>query len=273
MNDSTTVVGDDRLNSASEGLADRLDPAISDATTGMSMLLTDLVRRSLRSGVQRIDEELQSLVVDKVERALAERTPAIEQQAVDVAENAARIAATEVVVDEVRALEARTTERAEALLNQLAGVETASIAHSERKAAELTARIDEAERRVNETNRAALKDRLEALLQESQGTTEGLREEIRALTERWEKSVQAAQATHGNLRDQLKSVEAVLVARLDKHAVERQQADAGLRDDIERKLAAVRNDNQRLIQRLEALEQPRGMKAVFGKLFGSKAAG
>src|SRR4029453_1523915 len=67
-------------------LVERLDPALGEATSGMGALLTQLVPRPLRGGGQRIDDELQSQVEEKVDATVAERIPLIESAAGQAAE-------------------------------------------------------------------------------------------------------------------------------------------------------------------------------------------
>src|SRR4051812_45118440 len=91
-------------------LVERMDPAIGEATTVMGAMMTELLRRTLRGGVLQIGEQLEGYVAEKVDTTIAERTPAIEQAAAEVAEHTARSAATEVAKEEVQVLEVRTRE-------------------------------------------------------------------------------------------------------------------------------------------------------------------
>src|SRR6516162_1265174 len=91
-------------------LAEHMDSAIGEATSVMGAVMTELLRRSLRGGVLQIGEQLHGYVAEKVNETIADRRPALEQAAAKVATHAARTTATEVVVDEVHALERRTEE-------------------------------------------------------------------------------------------------------------------------------------------------------------------
>src|SRR6516164_9466830 len=89
-------------------LAERLDPAIGEATSVVGAMLTELLRRTLRGGVMRIGDEMHGYVSQKVDTVIADRTPGLEQLAADVAEHTARTAATEIATEEVHAQEKRT---------------------------------------------------------------------------------------------------------------------------------------------------------------------
>ena len=58
-------------------------------------MLTEFIRRTLRSGVVRIDEEMHGYVAEKVDATIADRTPAMERVAAEVAESTARFAASD----------------------------------------------------------------------------------------------------------------------------------------------------------------------------------
>src|SRR5439155_5712717 len=113
-------------------LVERLDPAIGEATSVAGAMLTELLRRTLRGGVMRIGDEMHDHVSHKVDTVIAERTPGLEQLATEVAEHAARTAATEVATEEVHALEQRT----QASDRELEGKITDTARAAEQRAAE-----------------------------------------------------------------------------------------------------------------------------------------
>src|SRR5580700_11058541 len=126
MSELDAVVAAPENHKDALGLTERLDPAIGEATSVVGAMLSELLRRTLRGGVLRIGDEMHGYVSEKLDTAIAERTPGLERLAAEVAEHAARTAATEVATEEVHALEHRT--RASDL--ELAGkiTETASAA-------------------------------------------------------------------------------------------------------------------------------------------------
>ena len=91
-------------------LVEKLDPAIGQATSGIGALLSELIRRTLRTGVQRVDDELQGYVVDKVSGTLSEHVPIIEQNAKTTAEVTAKEAASDLVEAGISSLERKTTQ-------------------------------------------------------------------------------------------------------------------------------------------------------------------
>src|SRR5438270_3710756 len=91
-------------------LLERMDPAIGETTSVLGAIMTEFLRRTLRGGVLQIGKELHTFVDEKVDAAIVDRTPALERTAAEVAEHAARSAATEVAHEEVQALESRTRD-------------------------------------------------------------------------------------------------------------------------------------------------------------------
>lgn len=59
-------------------LADRMAEPIEEAASGISMLLGAIVRKSLRSGLDKLDAGLESTVDAKVDESIRERTPELE---------------------------------------------------------------------------------------------------------------------------------------------------------------------------------------------------
>src|SRR5947209_10259088 len=148
-------VQENGLNNSALPLLERMDDAVGEATTVMGAVLTELLRRTLRNGVAQIGHELNSYVTDQVDNTLAERTPAIEQAALEAADKTARAAATEVVVDEVRALESRARETDEQLAGRIEETAQHLTGRIEQTAQQLTGRIEETHKQVHETTSAA----------------------------------------------------------------------------------------------------------------------
>src|SRR6266478_8164274 len=120
-------------------LLERMDPAIGETTSVLGAIMTEFLRRTLRGGVLQIGKELHTFVDEKVDAAIVDHTPALERAAAEVAEHAARSAATEVAHEEVRALESRTRDAHLELTNQIHSVSHQTV-HS------LTGQIDEAKK-------------------------------------------------------------------------------------------------------------------------------
>lgn len=221
-------------------LAERMDPAIGEATSVMGTVMTELLRRTLRGGVMKIGEELDDYVHEKVGETIQDQRPVIENLAVEAADRCARIAATEVATEEVKALESRTQDADRDLAARIEETDRA-----------LTTRIDDTDKglgtRIEETGRQAT--------QETQETAQRLASQI----EETEKRVQVA--FHSELSRQLQEIaergrkgKAALEERLqamDQMAAglgkqlageqeERRATHSALQTDLEQRAAALR---------------------------------
>ncbi len=236
-------------------LADTLDPAIGEASSVMGAMLTELVRRSLRGGVLRIGGELQHFVAEKVDIAVAEKVPQIEQIACDVAENTARTAATEVATEEVQALEKRTKAGDELLAARIDETARTALESSAAQARALAAQLQEAERRVGDqiqqTGRSAVETARGELNQELQKLTDKLKERSERLKARFA----ALEATAAELGRRHTETRDDLARRLDES-----------RSLFEQRLDELVKANDVLRLRVEELEKPRGMRAVWNKV-------
>jgi chromosome segregation ATPase len=232
-----------------DSLAERLDPSIGEASTVMGAMLTELLRRTLRGGVARIGEGLDTYVNEKVDSTLADRTPAIEQAAAEVAENTARVAATEVVHEEVHALEKRTQETSQHLAAQIQ--ETAQTAQrtTEEKARQLVEQIEQAEKRVGDHTHARITQHVDEIMERSRKGTSALKARIQSLEEQLLAERAAFHDAHKQLR---KTVDGNL-----------EEAQARLRAE----LAVLAEANQALKTRVIELEKPRGLRGLLARIF------
>ena len=198
-------------------LVERVDSSIGEASTMIGAMLTEFMRRTLRNGVIKIDEEMNSFVGEKVDATIAERTPALEQHTAEVAENTARAAATEVAVQEVSILREKTDQTAR----------------------QLTGRIDETDKKVGET-------------------AHDLNKQVQDL---WQRSREGA----ASFKTRLKELETA--SEQDRTELKR------LRDrceTIRRIIEELQGANETLAARLVELERPRGLRALWARLFGRK---
>jgi hypothetical protein len=292
MSQSRPVVVEPQDNNDALGLLERLDPAIGEATSVVGAMLSELLRRTLRGGVARIGDEMHGYVSDKVDTAIAERTPGLEQLAAEVAEHAARTAATEVATEEVHALEKRTlasdlelagkiTEAARAAETsslELAGKisETARAAEQLAESAEaLTAQIKDTEQRtlasdlelagkISETARTAeVSDReLAGKISETARAAEQLaKESAEALAAQIKDTEQRSQAA---LDEQVRT----LVER-SRERSDRLKARLTERDKL---IASLNKQLDSLTARVAELEKPRGLRALWLRMFGRRNA-
>jgi hypothetical protein len=286
-------------------LAERLDPAIGEATTVMGAMLTELLRRTLRGGVMRISDELHHYASERVDAAVAERTPAIERAATAVAETAAKATATVVVTEQVQALEQKTresdeqlaaqfgqavTDTARDLSNKIVETERKAVEATTEKARELTVRIEEAEKHAEDTTLETARGLTSQIQETEQRVTEFAKTEIsqqvQDLLERARKKAAALEGRfkdletrtvalrneftegHAAVREDVQQRTAALSDRLGQEGKERRATEESLRGEI----AALLRTNEALAARVAELERPRGLRGLFAWLFGGRPA-
>jgi chromosome segregation ATPase len=286
-------------------LAERLDPAIGEATSMMGAVVTELMRRSLRGGVMHIGNELTGYVSEQVDSVIAERAPALEELASTVADKTARLAATEIATQEVHALAERTTQSNRQLSAEIEATRRAAeqvtaevardltsrislteqLAHS--KAAEtaqdLAGKIQETEKRVVDKADAKLTEQARTLseqieqsgkhtLQAAEGRlareAQGLVRKIEEAEERVQSSVRTEFSTQvQELMQRARERSERLKSRFTE--LETALADAGKKQEaLHAELAKVVREHEGLIARVAELEKPRGLRALLARLFG-----
>jgi hypothetical protein len=271
--------------------ADRLETAIEETTTGMGALVTQLIRHSLYNGVHTLQGHLQEMADERVAVAVAARLPAIERSAEEAAHRVAR--------EQVVALEGKTEAMNRALAGQIDEVEQrarAAAAEVRERAVRLSERIEETSQQAHSAVTAVRTDlsaeltQVETRVQESASDLVGreidaLRQRARASAVRLRKEQAALRVKAEILGEQLRqekearSAEVQAVARsvLERlqGAEERgrqaeQQARGALaevRKQLSGELDALRKENKALQERIAELEKPRGLKALWQRMF------
>jgi uncharacterized phage infection (PIP) family protein YhgE len=230
-------------------LAESMDQSIGEATSVMGAMITELMRRSLRGGVLKIGEGLQSYVVDEVGTALAERVPEMERATIALAEQTAQIAAAKVAAEEVHALGEKTGEVTRQLASQIEEVDRRAVETTRQTAEQLSGKIVEAEKRVGEMTQAEIEQRLAKVLEKSREGTAILKARLKAVEDHSEGLGQKMQQGHEQLAK--------------AHAQGIETCQARLKDEV----SALRKANEELAARITALEQPKGF---FSRLFGKR---
>jgi hypothetical protein len=306
----------------SASLAERLDPAIGEATSVLGAVVTELMRRSLRGGVLRIGEELNGYVGEQVDLVIADRTPVLEQVASTVADKIARLAATEVATEEVRAVEQRTAESSRQLTVQIEATRDDARQSTAEAARDLAARIADAEKqalektmataqeltgKIAETEKRMVEDADARLGEQARGLTTQIEErgkqtleaaEARLAAEARERAqqietaekrvenavraefssqiealIQRSRVGSDRLKIRLAALDEALahlgkkqdLAHLDMtHSLERTHGD------LRTQIAALVQANEALRARVAELERPRGLRALFLRLFGMR---
>jgi hypothetical protein len=235
-------------------LAGSLDQAIGEATTVLGAMVTELMRRSLRGGVLKVGEQLETYVGECVDQTIAERRPVIEQTASAVAEETAYTTAAKVVGEEVYALEQRTTEADRVLAGQIEEAERRTHEAGQEKARELTGQIEATAKRVSEAAHAELGLRLKEITDKAKEGTVRIKASIQAVAD----------------------LTTELGKRLDAERAARQTEHAAVRD-LERSLTdelrELRRTNDELSARVAELERPRGLRRLWLWLVGLRRRG
>src|SRR6516164_1437683 len=243
---ATTEVNSNATLNISRPLAGSMDQAIGEATVVMGTLVTELMRRSLRGGVLKVGEQLESYVGGCVDQTIAERRPAIEQAAA-AAEQTAINTAAKVAGEKVLVLEQRTTEVTRTLAVQIEEADhraqqtTREVAHElsgrlEEKAQRLAGDIEEAEQRA----RAAAEEKAQRLAGE-------IEEKGQQLTARIEEGDrQAIQVTRDTARELSEQIEVA-----EKRVSQATQAE--MQQRLEELLEKARKGTKVLKASIEAL--------------------
>jgi hypothetical protein len=220
-------------------LVERLDPALGEATSGMGALLTELIRRTLRGGVQRIDDELQTQVEEKVDATVTDCLPRIESAASHIAQAAAR----QVAGQECQAIEREVKDTASRLDDQLVQTrqELAStedkLAETKRQLAATELKLTAAEGRLAETHQSLSQQIISTSHRVEKTARDFIHEQVQNLTQR---SKTTLQSLNGRLE------------RLDS------RADAG---DL--RLEQLEAQLIRMAGRIIELEKPRGLRRLW----------
>jgi hypothetical protein len=220
-------------------LVERLDPALGEATSGMGALLTELIRRTLRGGVQRIDDELQSQVEEKVDATVAERMPLIES----AAGQAAEVKARQVVGEECQATRQEVRQTASRLDGQLAQTRLELTATKD-KLAETKTQLTAAQHRLTETQQDLGQQIVSSSHRVERTARDLVREQVESLTKR---SKGTLQSLNGRI-----------------------EGLGGRSDALELRLEYLENQLTRMAARVIEVERPRGLRRFWLALTGKR---
>lgn len=232
-------------------LVDRLDPVIGKATNGMTTLLGELIGQALRGGVQKVDDEIEDFVAHKVDAAITDQSPRLEQLARQTAELEARQTAAEISERRIGDLEARTHRTTEQLTGRIEETQRISTDTAARTAQELATRIADAERRANDTASTLVEREIHDVVHRAKRSAARITQEVEALQQRLvalHEGIAAIQTECAGLAARHQEVLASM-AELAR--------EAGQRSD-------------RLEARIADLEKPRGWRALWGRIAGRR---
>lgn len=243
MSDTTVVTTDETEIATS--LPDRLDAAIGDASSGIGVMMSELVRRSLRTGVADIERTLTDVTAEKVDLAIELQMPAISETAHRVAETtSARIVKSVVTEAEERSHEQLQTAvtHFEDAIKQTNEESRQSVARTSEDIAKLESRAQSSWKKVK--SHFALVD-----------------SEFQKAKSRIAQISTAERETQEQLTDVTREN-----VQLKRNVDELAQKLSDLSTKSQQDLQLVLEQNQMLQQRLEQLEKPKGLKAVWQKL-------
>jgi hypothetical protein len=290
MSESSPVVAAPENREDALRLLEGLDPAIGEATSIVGAMLTELLRRTLRGGVVRIGDEMHGFVSDKVDTVIAQRTPGLEQRAAEVAEHAARTAATEVATEEVHALEQRTQAGDLELAGKITETARAAEERAGESAAALAAQIRESEQRGHAAHQAGDLELAGKIAETARAAEERARESAAALAAQIKESEQRGQAALHEQVQTLMDRSREGSSRLKARFAEQDNLIAGLgkqlesvgkdlvrmlqesQSELSEALHTLKLEQQSLAARVAELEKPRGLRALWLWLFGRRKA-
>jgi len=237
-------------------LGDRLDPIIGETSSGIGAMLSELIRRSLKSGVSDIGKSLAQFAEESVEDAVERQLPAIAESADCVAESTSKRIVKAFADD----YDEKSKQQKQEMEAKIQAVESSAIDHSRNHVDQV---VSEVRQTVNESQKnateyqAASDQKIEELQQKGRHSWKKVKEQLEALQivdRQFHKQLdhfgQASQQLHdenASLREQLSQVQKRLEEQLDENSRFRTQHEA-------------------LEDRLTKLEQPKGLRALFAKM-------
>jgi hypothetical protein len=288
VNSNATGVNPTATLDIARPLAGSMDQAIGEATVVMGTLVTELMRRSLRGGVLKVGEQLESYVGGCVDQTIAERRPAIEQAAAAAAEQTAINTAAKVAGEKVLVLEQRTTEVTRTLAVQIEEADhraqqtTREVANElsgrleekaqrlageiEEKGQQLTARIEEGDRQAIQVTRDTARELSEQIevaeKRVSQATQADMQQRVEELLEKSRRGTRVLKARIETLTADL--------AELGQQLARECEARAEVTTCLDRLALDLGQENKKLVARVAELERPRGLRRLWTWLFGRR---
>ncbi len=233
-------------------LAERLDPAIGEASAGIGVMMTELVRRTLRGGVTKIEEDIDDLVDEKLSESIDREMPRFEIAATKRAE----VRATEIAQSQVTEASNRLGQWIERVQHHAEDHEERLVGQQQRleewdhRCHEIDERIGKTDESVHQTRqeaRSLIDQQIDELKNKSRRTVAALKVKLTEQQRMTEQLVSENQRSTATLTRQSEAIESM------RQLVETLQAD-----------------RQSLVERIEQLEAPRGIKALWGKIASRK---
>jgi uncharacterized phage infection (PIP) family protein YhgE len=273
----------------SSQLVERMDSAIGDASASIGMIMSELVRRSLRGGVGDIGATIQDYAHTQVGSAIDKMMPEITQTVEKLAETTST-RVTEVAVgrigEDLKAVETRTVEHTQVFAARIKADSEAAleIVHraigESRDTSQSTARdLKDLQTRAKESwkkvqaelqNANELRSQLEQRLGETQADLSRSVQQVSEMLRHQEKTREELTVAS----QQLSETRRVLKGSQQELAQTQQTLSEALNDLKELRTLAAQKTNRLesvcsgLEKRLQELERPRGLRALFSKMKG-----
>ena len=227
------------IQPTTNSLPEQLDDAIGEASTGIGVMLSELVRRSLKGGVANIDQTLQGFAEAQVHSAVERQMPQVAETASSVAESTS-----------ARLIQEQVTPTVDQLTGQVREFEGKLETETERLGQQFIETAAEADRRLTETS-----EHLGSLKENARTKWKKLVAELESLT---------------SANSDLRQLVSVLQNQLSESATSHQQMLQQIQSESASHVKLLQEQNQQLDARLAELEKPKGLKGMWQKIAGGK---
>ena len=227
------------IQPTTNSLPEQLDDAIGEASTGIGVMLSELVRRSLKGGVANIDQTLQGFAEAQVHSAVERQMPQVAETASSVAESTS-----------ARLIQEQVTPTVDQLTGQVREFEGKLETEIERLGQQFIETAAEADRRLTETS-----EHLGSLKENARTKWKKLVAELESLT---------------SANSDLRQLVSVLQNQLSESATSHQQMLQQIQSESASHVKLLQEQNQQLDARLAELEKPKGLKGMWQKIAGGK---
>ena len=227
------------IQPTTNSLPEQLDDAIGEASTGIGVMLSELVRRSLKGGVANIDQTLQGFAEAQVHSAVERQMPQVAETASSVAESTS-----------ARLIQEQVTPTVDQLTGQVREFEGKLETETERLGQQFIETAAEADRRLTETS-----EHLGSLKENARTKWKKLVAELESLT---------------SANSDLRQLVSVLQNQLSESATSHQQMLQQIQSESASHVKLLQEQNQQLDTRLAELEKPKGLKGMWQKIAGGK---
>lgn len=272
--------GAPRRDDPSNALGERLDSAIGETSSGIGALLSELFRRSLKTGVSEIGESLVEFAEERVEIAVERQMPLVAQTADSVATSASK-RVIQSAVDEIREHSAKQKQELE---SEIQASETRvldqSLLHIEGVVSEVRQSIDQTRILAAEGNDTSER-KIEELREKARQSWKKFVDQFTTINDAQEKlrgEHESLRAKHDLLQESHSALHDAFVAasesipHLQSQCSELSAQLATTQTRLHEREASWAESTEKLAERLSVLEQPRGLRRLMAKFQRNRAA-